>query len=270
MPRKSDAAIAAAAAKPAAADVDDRSSPGPQTEDDKPKGKTRGVNIDDNTLPKTTITRLAKGVLPQNTQIQKDAVTAFTRGTMVFVNYLASAANDITQKNGKKTIMPKDVLEALDVIEFPGLKERLEVELQKFTEKQEQKRAKAKARPSIGNTTAADTTTEPMSEDDDAAARPSKRQRKSLAGEGKPGDGDESGDAVEGNILDDGSQDDDEDEREKEGESGSDNDEEDEESGEEDDSGAEDAMQDAVEDIDRDDTMGGDDDDDEALDDDSD
>jgi DNA polymerase epsilon subunit 3 len=44
----------------------------------------------DLSLPKSIITRLAKGVLPPNTQIQANAVLAMSKSTTVFVNYLAS------------------------------------------------------------------------------------------------------------------------------------------------------------------------------------
>ena len=56
------------------------------------KGKDRdpdNINIEDLTLPRTMVTRLAKGVLPPNTQIQKDAVTAMTKSATVFVNYIS-------------------------------------------------------------------------------------------------------------------------------------------------------------------------------------
>lgn len=36
------------------------------------------------------ISRLSKGVLPANTQIQKDALSALSKSATVFVNYLAS------------------------------------------------------------------------------------------------------------------------------------------------------------------------------------
>jgi len=35
------------------------------------------------------VQRLAKGVLPPNTQIQKDAITAMSKSATVFVNYLS-------------------------------------------------------------------------------------------------------------------------------------------------------------------------------------
>lgn len=36
------------------------------------------------------VQRLAKGVLPSNTQIQKDALLAISKSATVFVNFLAS------------------------------------------------------------------------------------------------------------------------------------------------------------------------------------
>ena len=40
-------------------------------------------------MPRTMIQRLAKGVLPPNTQIQKDAITAFTKAATLFVSYIS-------------------------------------------------------------------------------------------------------------------------------------------------------------------------------------
>lgn len=47
-------------------------------------------HVQDNVLPKSIVTRLSKGVLPQNTNIQKDAVLALTKGATVFINYLCA------------------------------------------------------------------------------------------------------------------------------------------------------------------------------------
>lgn len=82
----------------------------------------------DLTLPKSIITRLAKGVLPPNTQIQTNAVLAMSKSATVFINHLASAANEHTKNANKKTIMPADVFSALEDIEFPFLREALEAE----------------------------------------------------------------------------------------------------------------------------------------------
>ncbi|TVY85373.1 DNA polymerase epsilon subunit D [Lachnellula suecica] len=99
-----------------------------------------GVNIEDLNLPKSIVTRLAKGVLPPNTQIQGNAMLAMTKSATVFVNYLASHANELAQQEGRKTLAVRDVFAALDDLEFPDWKERLQAELDKYTEIQTDKR----------------------------------------------------------------------------------------------------------------------------------
>ena len=42
-------------------------------------------------MPRTMVQRLAKGVLPPNTQVQKDAITAMSKGATVFINYISHA-----------------------------------------------------------------------------------------------------------------------------------------------------------------------------------
>ncbi|KAM3539361.1 hypothetical protein ARSEF1564_007719 [Beauveria bassiana] len=107
------------------------------------------ITIEDLTLPKSIITRLAKGVLPPNTQIQANAIMAMSKSTTVFISYLAAHANEITLNANKKTIMPTDVFKALEEIEFDFLKEPLEAEFAKFnaiqTDKRNTYRQKVKA-----------------------------------------------------------------------------------------------------------------------------
>ena len=105
------------------------------------------------------IARLAKGVLPANTQIQKDALLALHKSATVFVSYIASkyvcpaislgtihaqnflqvlivlqslhlcSSNENAQSGGKKTIAPQDVFNALKDCEFEDFIPRLEAEL---------------------------------------------------------------------------------------------------------------------------------------------
>ncbi|KAJ2979489.1 hypothetical protein NQ176_g3224 [Zarea fungicola] len=118
------------------------------------------TTIEDLALPKSIITRLAKGVLPANTQIQANAILAMSKSATLFISYLASHANEITLNANKKTIMPADVFRALDEIEFDFLKEPLEAEFAKFNAIQTDKRNayRQKSRTS--------TTTKPTSNDD--------------------------------------------------------------------------------------------------------
>jgi DNA polymerase epsilon subunit 3 len=100
------------------------------------------------------VQRLAKGVLPPNTQIHKDAVLAMSKSATVFVSYLSaqsveppffesvecdstsqetnpspSRANENAHRSLKKTISPDHVLEALSELEFESFLPRLKLEL---------------------------------------------------------------------------------------------------------------------------------------------
>lgn len=114
------------------------------------------------------IARLAKGVLPANTQIQKDALLAMHKSATVFVSYIASkyahslpvllvlayvhgclpankihlsvfvlipclSSNDLARMSNKKTISPQDVMSALKDAELEGFLPRLEAELKSMS-----------------------------------------------------------------------------------------------------------------------------------------
>ncbi|KAH0565574.1 hypothetical protein GP486_001024 [Trichoglossum hirsutum] len=115
--------------------------PNPATGDEGTPSKDReGVNVEDYNLPRTIVQRLAKGVLPANTQIQKDALLAMSKSATVFVSYLTAYANENAMKAHKRTIQPKDVLDALSELEFEAFLPRLEAELARYTEIQTDKR----------------------------------------------------------------------------------------------------------------------------------
>ncbi|KAI4238701.1 MAG: hypothetical protein LQ349_000918 [Xanthoria aureola] len=98
------------------------------------KEKADGVNIEDLSLPRTMVQRLAKGVLPPNTQIQKDAIVAMSKGATVFINHIADKANELALSTNKKTITPQNVLEALSQCEYEDFLPRVKAELDRFNE----------------------------------------------------------------------------------------------------------------------------------------
>ncbi|KAJ0361758.1 hypothetical protein COL154_006695 [Colletotrichum chrysophilum] len=93
----------------------------------KEKADKDSLTIEDLNLPKSIITRLAKGVLPPQSQIQANAVLAMSKSATVFINYLAAHA--------------EDVFKALEDIEFGFLREPLEQEFAKFNQIQSAKRS---------------------------------------------------------------------------------------------------------------------------------
>ncbi|KOS20261.1 DNA polymerase epsilon subunit D [Escovopsis weberi] len=167
MPRKSESV------PPPAQAASEAPSPSSKAQDKKDKTDKEPVTIEDLSLPRSIITRLAKGILPPNTQIQGNAILALSKSATVFISYLAAHANENTVAAGKKTVAPADVLKALDDTEFGFLKERLEAEFKKFsaiqTEKRTTYRQKVKAAKSAGDDTdMADASADP---DDPAASR---------------------------------------------------------------------------------------------------
>ncbi|PTB69889.1 histone-fold-containing protein, partial [Trichoderma citrinoviride] len=193
----------------------------------KDKGKTEdAVTIEDLNLPKSIITRLAKGILPPNTQIQGNAILALSKSATVFISYLASHANENTVAAGKKTILPADVFKALDDTEFSFLKGPLEAEFAKFnaiqTEKRTSYRQKVRASKHGGpgggdDTDMADTTM--ASEDASASSSHGGGPRAKKARVDHEDEDDEEIDAIV-NDDDDVVDDDDDDEEEEEEEEG--------------------------------------------------
>ncbi|EFZ00113.1 histone-like transcription factor (CBF/NF-Y) family protein [Metarhizium robertsii] len=190
--------------------------------------------IQDLTLPKSIITRLAKGVLPPNTQIQANAILAMSKSATVFISYLASHANENTVNAGKKTVAPADVFKALDDVEFSFLKGPLEAEFARFSQIQTEKRtnyrqkARAKHDGTGGDDTEmADTTTAADATAASGTAGGAPRAKKARVDPGEVGDdGDEEEDAEteeEAEVHEEDDDDDDEqvdEEEEGEGEEG--------------------------------------------------
>ncbi|RKF60827.1 putative h2a domain containing protein [Erysiphe neolycopersici] len=97
------------------------------------KDSAPGINIEDLSLPKSIVIRLAKAALPANTQIQSNAMLGLTKSATLFINYIASQANEIAAASNRKTVNANDVFAALEDSEFASWKSRLEAELQKNT-----------------------------------------------------------------------------------------------------------------------------------------
>ncbi|TAQ88484.1 hypothetical protein B7494_g3204 [Chlorociboria aeruginascens] len=150
-------------------------------------------------LPKSIVTRLAKGVLPPNTQIQGNAMLAMSKSATVFVNYLASQANESTLSQNRKTINPADVFKALEDLEFPEFRPRLEAELARFMEIQADKRInyrkKAAADKATGQAEEGDDEEGESHVEGQPAAKKARRENGSrMVDEGDMGDEDGDGD----------------------------------------------------------------------------
>ncbi|CZS90706.1 related to DPB4 DNA polymerase II (epsilon) 4th subunit [Rhynchosporium graminicola] len=185
-PRKTDASKVATA---------DEATPGKEQ-----VGVRDGINIEDLNLPKSIVTRLAKGVLPPNTQVQGNAMIATTKSATVFVNYLASHANEHASAANRKTIAPQDVFNALEDLEFPDFRNRLEAELARFNEVQTDKRNAYRSKVANKSAGSAD-----QAEDDvqgDKAGQPAAKKARLDGEEGANGDREAEADVDADETLD--------------------------------------------------------------------
>ncbi|KAK4316049.1 hypothetical protein Pmani_012754 [Petrolisthes manimaculis] len=105
---------------------------------------------EDLNLPNAVITRIIKDSLPEGVAIAKEARSAIAKAASVFVLFTTSSANNLAQKNKKKTVNAQDIFNALTEMEFEKfiepLQESLEVHKKTQQSKKEQKEAKAKAK----------------------------------------------------------------------------------------------------------------------------
>ncbi|KAJ9117916.1 hypothetical protein QFC20_000197 [Naganishia adeliensis] len=117
--------------------------------------------IADYDLPKTTVTKIAKSAFGDQTiKFQQDVFLALQKSATVYINYIASAAQEHADAVNRKTLNPQDIILATtehlsgiggDMNAANELREVLEDELQAFRENQTAlKAAKAAGGPYTG------------------------------------------------------------------------------------------------------------------------
>ena len=92
----------------------------------------------DTDLPKTLIKRIVKRHLNQldtsdtkrDTQINKDALLAFSESAKIFINYVTATANDVCKESKRQTISIDDIFRALEDTDFLELLEPLKQSLE--------------------------------------------------------------------------------------------------------------------------------------------
>jgi DNA polymerase epsilon subunit 3 len=86
--------------------------------------------LEDLLLPRSTVIRLAKEVLPEGSQqLPKEAVLALLRSSTVFINYLGSEANTVAHDTFRKTLTAADVFRALEMIDFGAFVPNVQAQL---------------------------------------------------------------------------------------------------------------------------------------------
>lgn len=99
---------------------------------------------EDLNLPNAVITRIIKDAIPDGVNVSKEARLAISKAASVFVLYATSCSNNFALKSKRKTITAKDVLDALEDMEFDQFVEPLKECLDVFKRNQQGKKDQKK------------------------------------------------------------------------------------------------------------------------------
>ncbi|KAK3843391.1 MAG: histone-fold-containing protein [Linnemannia gamsii] len=99
----------------------------------------RGGPEDDLSLPKATVQKLINEMMPDDIACAKDTRDLLIDCCVEFIHLLASEANDICEKETKKTIAAEHVITALKALGFDAYLPEVEVVLQDHKNQQKVK-----------------------------------------------------------------------------------------------------------------------------------
>ncbi|TYK28386.1 protein Dr1-like protein [Cucumis melo var. makuwa] len=77
-----------------------------------------GKSKEDASLPKATMTKIIKEMLPPDVRVARDAQDLLIECCVEFINLVSSESNEVCSKEEKRTIAPEHVLKALEVLGF--------------------------------------------------------------------------------------------------------------------------------------------------------
>ncbi|WVZ18026.1 hypothetical protein V8G54_005348 [Vigna mungo] len=77
-----------------------------------------GKAKEDASLPKATMTKIIKEMLPPDVRVARDAQDLLIECCVEFINLVSSESNEVCNKEERRTIAPEHVLKALGVLGF--------------------------------------------------------------------------------------------------------------------------------------------------------
>ncbi|KAJ7956558.1 Nuclear transcription factor Y subunit B [Quillaja saponaria] len=77
-----------------------------------------GKSKEDASLPKATMTKIIKEMLPPDVRVARDAQDLLIECCVEFINLISSESNEVCSKEDKRTIAPEHVLKALEFLGF--------------------------------------------------------------------------------------------------------------------------------------------------------
>ncbi|CAH9088096.1 unnamed protein product [Cuscuta europaea] len=77
-----------------------------------------GRTKEDASLPKATMTKIIKEMLPPDVRVARDCQDLLIECCVEFINLISSESNEVCNREDKRTIAPEHVLKALEVLGF--------------------------------------------------------------------------------------------------------------------------------------------------------
>ncbi|KAI5083684.1 hypothetical protein GOP47_0003427, partial [Adiantum capillus-veneris] len=85
---------------------------------------------EDVSLPKATMTKIIKEMLPRHVRVARDAQDLLVECCVEFINLISSESNEICSREDKRTIAPEHVMKALEVLGFGDYLEEVHLALE--------------------------------------------------------------------------------------------------------------------------------------------
>lgn len=77
-----------------------------------------GKSKEDASLPKATMTKIIKEMLPPDVRVARDTQDLLIECCVEFINLISSESNEVCNREDRKTIAPEHVLKALEELGF--------------------------------------------------------------------------------------------------------------------------------------------------------
>ncbi|XP_057516456.1 protein Dr1 homolog [Amaranthus tricolor] len=77
-----------------------------------------GKAKEDASLPKATMTKIIKEMLPPDVRVARDTQDLLIECCVEFINLVSSESNEVCNREEKRTIAPEHVIKALEVLGF--------------------------------------------------------------------------------------------------------------------------------------------------------
>merc|ERR1712137_1475003 len=97
-------------------------------------GKQQMATQEDLSLPKATVSKLIKEMLPDDITCANDTRDLILECCVEFIHLLSSEANEVCTKDKKKTIAPEHILKSLKTLGFEDYNDQVEIVHQEVKE----------------------------------------------------------------------------------------------------------------------------------------